>query len=1045
MAVIPLEITLQRLLQCDSFRSKLLMPSMFFGNETSTHPFCSQRAVDLYDLFGGDYLAIQLYDDDFGTTNPLQTGSASLYKMIGCYNRILNLSAEFQSTFEHIFLAYLAYANDMALNRHAFLRATIVHQLRQLEDEGITVLVNGSQIHFRVALFNLIGDNLGLNQNGGYKSYFLGDNACRICHFNWEEIGSIFEMSDDRLRTAEEYDEAALSENLNVRNSWGVKENSAFNDLELFHVQENPSVDLMHDLFQGHIRYLIPLVFRSFENYENVFNAVAAFPFQGKDSFNIPRPTQNGDRMKQIKGMTASTMSTFIRLLPLILADLVQEEGNEVWDLLLLFQKIYDIVMAQHANSVMLENLKLLVQQYLSEFKRLGGHMTVKPHYMTHYDKMIRMYGPLRFSWSMRYEAKHQPFKQYSNVNRCHKNLPYTLAWKHQAFACTTMRKMEKPYYFDRCLSKTYDNLYKIGDIVVLGKLNDIPQFGKIYVKQSNDILGMTSSTIKLSFFDADGVTVHHKRFAITDDSFTVAAAIQNGLDRLEIGAIPCQLNMIGQKRGSDKNFQVSMDDLIELDHEYTFSDPQLEAALTESTTMASSVASPPVTPGSTYGGHFSTSTTPQSGKSAFVRSPATPTSSRSTFVSRSPLSSQSTPVRYSSARITVDDSLDFSELSPDAMSASITPTLSANSTPTSSNTGPKYTSLSKTKKIGNFYIENMKDIDEFYVSKKEAPGRMFHEVDVIGRLGLFQQWKAAFFVLCQQTNPDLYDAAVYVIADACFDILRCVWPKLNVIPAEKQLLAELVSDLTGYADLKNLTLPNRCGNLDYKLKHFRRQHPDGSVDAQSPAAKRPKLSADAAMDAVLDRLSIEMNPETDSRALHKLYEKSAPPNCCKIIVRNFTPVDSGYLSICSFGIPDAAETYDSPDEREYMAGALLAAILKKKCRKAAVEYSRIVMDHSDDLNHRDAMNKRKAEGITAPTILIIGSAPVVSFFIAADDMLFKMNMKEHQNPSRMAVSKKLEEIAASITKSTAVPDNQIPQNVETSGRYDDANLDPDV
>uniref|UniRef100_A0AC34G5U0 Uncharacterized protein n=1 Tax=Panagrolaimus sp. ES5 TaxID=591445 RepID=A0AC34G5U0_9BILA len=87
----------------------------------------------------------------------------------------------------------------------------------------------------------------------------------------------------------------------------------------------------------------------------------------------------------------------------------------------------------------------------------------------------------------------------------------------------------------------------------------------------------MTSSTIKLSFFDADGARVHHKRFAITDDSFAVAAAIHNGLDLLDIGAIPCQLNMIEQKRGSDRKFQVRMDDLMELDHKYTFCDPQLE------------------------------------------------------------------------------------------------------------------------------------------------------------------------------------------------------------------------------------------------------------------------------------------------------------------------------------------------------------------------------------------------------------------------------------------------------------------------------------
>uniref|UniRef100_A0AC34GC80 Uncharacterized protein n=1 Tax=Panagrolaimus sp. ES5 TaxID=591445 RepID=A0AC34GC80_9BILA len=87
----------------------------------------------------------------------------------------------------------------------------------------------------------------------------------------------------------------------------------------------------------------------------------------------------------------------------------------------------------------------------------------------------------------------------------------------------------------------------------------------------------MSSSIMKISFFEADGVTVHHNRLAVTDDSFPDAAAIQNGRDRLELCTTECQLNMIEQKHGSDKRFQVSMDDLNELDHEYIFIDPQLE------------------------------------------------------------------------------------------------------------------------------------------------------------------------------------------------------------------------------------------------------------------------------------------------------------------------------------------------------------------------------------------------------------------------------------------------------------------------------------
>uniref|UniRef100_A0A914XU33 Uncharacterized protein n=1 Tax=Panagrolaimus superbus TaxID=310955 RepID=A0A914XU33_9BILA len=54
------------------------------------------------------------------------------------------------------------------------------------------------------------------------------------------------------------------------------------------------------------------------------------------------------------------------------------------------------------------------------------------------------------------------------------------------------------------------------------------------------------------------------------------------------------------------------------------------------------------------------------------------------------------------------------------------------------------------------------------------------------------------------------------------------------------------------------------------------------------------------------------------------------------------------------------------PDEREYMAESLLFDILKKKCPKSALEYSRLVIAHSDNLDYRNVMDKRKAEGITA-------------------------------------------------------------------------------
>lgn len=99
----------------------------------------------------------------------------------------------------------------------------------------------------------------------------------------------------------------------------------------------------------------------------------------------------------------------------------------------------------------------------------------------------------------------------------------------------------------------------------------------------------------------------------------------------------------------------------------------------------------------------------------------------------------------------------------------------------------------------------------------------------------------------------------------------------MNVPPVEKQCIAHIVSCLTAYDPLKTMTLANRTGRLDFKIKHFRHEHPDSSNDLKSPKAKRSKLMA--LPEDEIDRLSIEMNPETDSRVLHKLYKTTSLVN----------------------------------------------------------------------------------------------------------------------------------------------------------------------
>ncbi len=55
-----------------------------------------------------------------------------------------------------------------------------------------------------------------------------------------------------------------------------------------------------------------------------------------------------------------------------------------------------------------------------------------KHHYIEHYSQLIWTYGPLRDAWTMRFEGKHKFFKQIIRETKNFKNVPQTLAVRHQ-------------------------------------------------------------------------------------------------------------------------------------------------------------------------------------------------------------------------------------------------------------------------------------------------------------------------------------------------------------------------------------------------------------------------------------------------------------------------------------------------------------------------------------------------------------------------------------------------------------------------------------
>lgn len=74
-------------------------------------------------------------------------------------------------------------------------------------------------------------------------------------------------------------------------------------------------------------------------------------------------------------------------------------------------------------------------------------HFTLRPkhHFVEHYPQLMRMYGPLRDMWTMRFEGKHKFFKQVIHNTKNFKNVPQTLAVRHQRMMAYHVDSFFKP------------------------------------------------------------------------------------------------------------------------------------------------------------------------------------------------------------------------------------------------------------------------------------------------------------------------------------------------------------------------------------------------------------------------------------------------------------------------------------------------------------------------------------------------------------------------------------------------------------------------
>lgn len=400
------------------------------------HDFCDGSYFKTHPLFSAKRhaLQIQLYYDDFETANPL--GSKRGIHKIGCiYFVIRNLPPKFNSILMNIHLVSLFHTPDLQKYGFDVILEPLINDVKKLESQGLSLPFSDEQVYGTIS--QITGDNLGMHSILGFNESFSSRHFCRLCLIEKNDCQMVYSEDDPKiiLRGKDLFDIhcQSLREDPKLKSLYGLKRNSALNSLQYYHICNNYSFDIMHDLLEGVAQYEVKLLFeyltQHFISEQNLLSRIYGFDYGFLERKNRPTKIILDSAGNGI-GLNSIQTFCLVKNIPLLFGDIIPA-GNRHWNLLLLLLQIMNIVFSPCLTLGMTIYLKNLIIDHHKLFKHTYPHRNLIPkhHFMIHYPSCIRKIGPLLYMWSMRFEAKHKLFKDYF---KNFKNLTKSLAKRHQ-------------------------------------------------------------------------------------------------------------------------------------------------------------------------------------------------------------------------------------------------------------------------------------------------------------------------------------------------------------------------------------------------------------------------------------------------------------------------------------------------------------------------------------------------------------------------------------------------------------------------------------
>ena len=392
-------------------------------------------------------IPLKIYFDEFEPDDPLAS-HAGTNKIGIVYTSFLCLPPQLSSNLQNnTFLTLVFNHNDRnefgnsnifkpLINELKLLESTpiaLVKSETESENDGMTYQEGTTREVFLRPLV-IAGDNLGLHQILGFAKGFSANYPCRICRMKKEVLHRCTAEDVTILRNTVNYMADVLIDNLTET---GVNEECVFNILRDYHCCINCICDIMHDIWEGILRYIMCILILHYEE-KKIFKLdflngrIGCYDFGLTKKGNRPPFIKHEKLVSEVLGLSASESVTFTKHFGLIIGDKVPKE-DEYWQLYTCLCEIMRFLDKRSFTREETYEFKPLASKMTSLFiTLLDRNLPFKFHIILHYARLMLLLGPLKPLCTIRDEGNHAHHKEVARTTKNTINLPKTLAMHEQ-------------------------------------------------------------------------------------------------------------------------------------------------------------------------------------------------------------------------------------------------------------------------------------------------------------------------------------------------------------------------------------------------------------------------------------------------------------------------------------------------------------------------------------------------------------------------------------------------------------------------------------